>query len=162
MAGGGSSEDNPVSLNVTAMVDIIFCLCLFFMCSFHFKQTQGRIESWLPQNAGPAPGPSDALLEEIRVVLRYEPASGGTVLRFGGRELGVLSKKDEREALLRTLGDLALEARGDHARLDRTKDVPVIIDAMPLVPWADVIAVMNTCKDRGLDRIEFAAPLPGR
>ena len=31
---GGAGEDNPVSLNVAPMVDIIFCLCIFFMCSF--------------------------------------------------------------------------------------------------------------------------------
>lgn len=43
-----ASDDNPVGINVTAMVDIIFCLCLFFMCSMHFKQIEGKLESWLP------------------------------------------------------------------------------------------------------------------
>jgi biopolymer transport protein ExbD len=34
----GEASDNPVAINVTAMVDVIFCLCLFFMFSFKFKQ----------------------------------------------------------------------------------------------------------------------------
>ena len=37
MAGGGNQDENPVAINVVAMVDIIFCLCLFFMCSLKFK-----------------------------------------------------------------------------------------------------------------------------
>ncbi|KAF0241790.1 MAG: hypothetical protein FD180_4260 [Planctomycetota bacterium] len=49
MAHGSAGEDNPVALNVAPMVDIIFCLCIFFMCSFHFKQLEGKFESWLPK-----------------------------------------------------------------------------------------------------------------
>ena len=44
MAGSSSPEDNPVGINVTALVDVIFCHCLFFMCSLHFKQV-GRFWS---------------------------------------------------------------------------------------------------------------------
>jgi biopolymer transport protein ExbD len=162
MAGGGASEDNPVSLNVTAMVDIIFCLCLFFMCSFHFKQVQGKLDTWLPRdgpccNVGP---PADTLLEEIRVVLDHNAPSGGTLVRFGGRSLGVITA-DTRDALLADLLELVLESYADQARVGkRSADVPVIIDARTLVAWRDVVAVMNVCKDHGLERIEFAAPLP--
>ena len=52
MAHGSAGEDNPVALNVAPMVDIIFCLCIFFMCSFHFKQLEGKFESWLPKGHG--------------------------------------------------------------------------------------------------------------
>jgi biopolymer transport protein ExbD len=167
MAGGGNSEDNPVALNVTAMVDIIFCLCLFFMCSFHFKQLQGRIDTWLPQEGSPGPAAPDTLLEELRVVLIHEPASGGALLRFGGRPIGVLTPPTSsaaisaREGLLAELAALLQEAAADHERLGRPKaSVPVIIDALPLVPWRDVVAVMNRAKDDGLEKIQFAAPLP--
>jgi biopolymer transport protein ExbD len=55
---GGSSEDNPVPLNVVPMVDVIFCLCVFFMCSFKFKQLEGKFNSWLPRNKGTSGQPS--------------------------------------------------------------------------------------------------------
>ena len=42
MAGGGEAEDNPVNINVVPMVDVIFCLCVFFMCSFKIKQLEGE------------------------------------------------------------------------------------------------------------------------
>ena len=55
MAGSsniGEASENPVALNVTAIVDIVFCLCLFFMCSLKFKQLEGKIETWLPKDRG--------------------------------------------------------------------------------------------------------------
>ena len=41
----GESEENPVAINVTPLVDIIFCLCVFFMISFKFKQLEGKLGS---------------------------------------------------------------------------------------------------------------------
>ena len=84
---GAASEDNPVGINVTAMVDIIFCLCIFFMCSFHFKQLQGKIDSWLPKDVGVHSSQSDALLEEIRVVLTYDPTNGATITKMGAKRV---------------------------------------------------------------------------
>src|SRR4029453_10493939 len=82
----GESSDNPVAINVTAMVDVIFCLCLFFMCSFHFKQLEGKIETWLPKDTGVNPGLTEKIiLEEIRIVLQRDPGSGSTVRRVGNR-----------------------------------------------------------------------------
>jgi biopolymer transport protein ExbD len=153
MAGStvpGEGGDNPVELNVTAMVDIIFCLILFFMCSFHFKQLQGRIDSWLPKDEGVNAGPPQAsVLEEIRVVLA--PGPTGTVTSLGAVQV---SSWDE-------LGRLLLASAADYEATGKRRDeVPVIVDAAPLVPWRDVMEVMNVCKANGLTKIQFAAPLP--
>src|SRR3982074_1377177 len=90
MGGGGNigeASDNPVEINVTAMVDVIFCLCIFFMCSFHFKQLEGKIDSWLPQAKGPnaAPIHLKPVLEEIRIFMRWDPSTGVTVRKVGSR-----------------------------------------------------------------------------
>jgi biopolymer transport protein ExbD len=53
----GSEGDSPVAINVTPLVDIIFCLCVFFMISFRFKQIEGRFDAWLPRTTGVGPGP---------------------------------------------------------------------------------------------------------
>ena len=147
-----ASDDNPVGINVTAMVDIIFCLCIFFMCSFHFKQVQGSIDSWLPKDAGPDSSPSPvALLEEIRVTLSYDPTTGTTVTKLGARTI-----TSDAELLA-----LVAAAYEDYAEAGKpTAEVPVIIDALPRVPWRDVVRVMNACKDNGYQKIQFAAPLP--
>ncbi|MBV8881015.1 MAG: biopolymer transporter ExbD, partial [Planctomycetaceae bacterium] len=81
----GEASDNPVEINVTAMVDVIFCLCIFFMCSFHFKQLEGKIDAWMPKDKGPNSGPVDRLhLEEIRVFMRWD-AANGLVRKIGSR-----------------------------------------------------------------------------
>ena len=144
---GAASEDDAVSLNVTPLIDIIFCLCIFFICSFHFKQLQGKIDSWLPKdrgvNAGPAAKPLD---DEIRVFLRWR--NGATERAFGAREA---ANADELEALVKAAWD-------DFA--GRGKDTSVVIDSEPAVPWRDVIDVLDRCRKRGIGKVEFAEPMP--
>src|SRR6187455_445071 len=90
MGGGGNigeASDNPVEINVTAMVDVIFCLCIFFMCSFHFKQLEGKIDAWMPKDGpGNQIGPvRDVPLEEVRVFMKWDAASSKTIRRIGNR-----------------------------------------------------------------------------
>ena len=48
----GESEENPVAINVTLLVDIIFCLCVFFMISFKFKQLVEEVRLVAAQGQG--------------------------------------------------------------------------------------------------------------
>src|SRR5438034_9001006 len=79
--GGGEGDENPVPVNCVALVDVIFCLCIFFMCSFHFKQLEGRVDAWLPKDKGPDPAlrPVPPILEEIRVSMRWAADHGARV-----------------------------------------------------------------------------------
>jgi hypothetical protein len=36
----------------------------------------------------------------------------------------------------------------------------VIIDGEPQVPWKDILTVLDRCKKRNIDKVEFAQPLP--
>ena len=151
MAHGGSSEDNPVALNVAPMVDIIFCLCIFFMCSFHFKQLEGKMESWLPKDKGvfgdPVPNP---ILEEVRVFMRWDEATGDVIRKVNAKPAG-----SDVE-----LGQIMEDGIAKFKSLGRP-DTPVIIDAEPKVPWKEVIKVMDICKQHKLEKVELAAPMPG-
>src|SRR5215831_1778027 len=86
MAGSQDPNENPVAINVVPMVDVIFCLCVFFMCSFKFKQLEGRFDSWLPKDRGPVAG-VDLPLEEIRVALFWDPARERVVRQLGARRI---------------------------------------------------------------------------
>src|SRR5258708_35873102 len=85
MAGAAMGDgDEAVQLNVTPLIDIIFCLCIFFMCSFHFKQLQGKLDSWLPKDKGnQAGGVATANMDEIRIFVRTK--GGVTELAYGAR-----------------------------------------------------------------------------
>jgi biopolymer transport protein ExbD len=152
MAGGGNDEDNPVPLNVTPLIDIIFCLIIFFMCSFHFKQLEGKIDSWLPKDKGVHGTPvSNPVLEEMRVIMTLDKDTNAIVRKLGARPI-----ETDQE-----LGDLLVAMDGDFKKLGKN-DIPVIIDADVHVPWREVINVMNICKHNSLEKIEFASPMPGR
>ncbi len=153
MGGGGNigeASDNPVEINVTAMVDVIFCLCIFFMCSFHFKQLEGKIDTWLPKDRGVNTTPVEkVILEEIRIFMKWDPGTGQTVRKVGNK--GAVSTDEE-------LMQLVLQMTADYKKANKT-DFPVLIDATPDVPWHEVIHVMDLCKIEKLERIEFAAPI---
>jgi biopolymer transport protein ExbD len=144
----GEASDNPVGINVVPMVDVIFCLCLFFMCSLKFKQLEGKIETWLPKDRGVEQTPPDKIvLEEIRVFMRW--IDGRTVIKVGNRAPAA-SDLD----LMQTINQMS----NDYKKLGKT-DFPVLIDALAEVPWKDVIHVLDLCKKDKLERIEFAAPI---
>ena len=146
---GAQDSDNPVAINVTALVDIIFCLIIFFMCSFHFKQLEGKIDTWLDAPGGLKPQVEPVILQEIRVFMRWDAAAGAVVRRVGNRP--ALTGDAE---LMR-----AVRGMRDDYRRAGIPDRPVILDATPEVPWTDVVHVVDLCKRDGVDQIQFAAPL---
>ena len=150
MAGSQDPNENPVAINVVPMVDVIFCLCVFFMCSFKFKQLEGKFESWLPKGKGVGGVGSDSsILEEVRVAMFWDVDNQRTVRQLRNRKV---ESDDELQLLIK-------EAHDDWVRMNKP-DTPVTIDADPRVPWNDVIGVMNLCKRVGIDSIEFALGAP--
>lgn len=152
MAGSqniGEASDNPVAINVTAMVDVIFCLCIFFMCSFHFKQIQGKIDTWLPKDRGIFGGAATEIIkEEICVIMRVVLDTGAVV-----RKVKNYPPADSDNALM----DVVLQLAEDYKKAGNTK-YPLVIDATPDVPWEAVVHVMDLCKRNKIERIEFGAP----
>jgi biopolymer transport protein ExbD len=151
----GEAPDNPVAINLTAMVDIIFCLCVFFMCSLHFKQLEGKFDTWLPKGKGGTGGVADAsspLPQEIRIALQWDETTEITQRMLGTRKV---PNDDELQQLIK-------QAYDDFVKLNRP-DIPVTIDAEARVPMDDVIRVVNLCKRDKIENIEFAlgAPPPG-
>jgi biopolymer transport protein ExbD len=146
----GDSEDNPVAINVTPLVDIIFCLCVFFMISFKFKQLEGKFDSWLPKGKGSTGAISaEGILDEVRVALLWDENNQRTVRQLRERRV---ESDDELSALIK-------EAHDDWVRMNKP-DTPVTIDAEARVPWEEVIKVMNICKSNRIDKIEFALGAP--
>ena len=145
----GESEENPVAINVTALVDIIFCLCVFFMISFKFKQLEGKFDTWLPKGKGSQGMPLNAVIQEVRVALFWDEANRKSIRKVGTR---VVPDDDELQQLIE-------EAHAGFIRLDRP-DVPLTIDGDLRVPWADVVTVMNISKRAGMKQVEFAYNAP--
>lgn len=149
MAGGGEAEDNPVNLNVVAMVDIIFCLCIFFMCSFKFKQLEGKFQSWLPKNKGQGAASDPGEIKEIRIAMLWDADAKKPRRMFGHK---TVADGDEGIRELETLIQGAYE---DWQRKG-TPDVPLIVDGDFALPWEEVMSVVNIGKKLDMKNIEFA------
>jgi biopolymer transport protein ExbD len=152
MAGAAMGDDgeNPVNINITPLVDIIFCLCVFFMVSFKFKQLEGKFDSWLPKGKGTVGSVQvEGILDEVRVAMYWDEASQRTIRQLGNRRI----QTDEE------LAQLIAEGHAAWVRMNKP-DTPVTIDAEARVPWNDVIVVMNLCKKNRIDKIEFALGAP--
>jgi biopolymer transport protein ExbD len=143
MAGGGDAADNPVAINVVPMVDVIFCLCVFFMCSMKFKQLEGKFDSWLPKDKGAGGTPSE--IQETRVALFWDVDKQKTRRQFGTR---IVEDDGELQGLIKSAHDDFV--------LKNRPEAPVIIDGDARVPWKDVIDIVNICKSLQIDNIEFA------
>jgi len=146
MAGSQDPNENPVGINVVPMVDVIFCLCVFFMCSMKFKELEGKFESWLPKDKGQSQPIKDLTLEEIRVALFWDDATKTVIRQFGKT---MIRDDNQLQALIR-------DSYAGMVKLGRP-ETPVIIDAAEMVPWHHVVNVVNLAKREGVDKIEFAA-----
>jgi biopolymer transport protein ExbD len=145
----GESDENPVGINVTPLVDIIFCLCVFFMISFKFKQIEGKFDTWLPKGKGVGSVAAEDIISEIRVAMYWNAEEERTIRQLGHRQI----QSDEE------LQQLIKEAH--QAWLQQNKpDVPVTIDAEAQVPWRDIITVVNLAKRNDIEKVEFALGLP--
>src|SRR5262245_24772241 len=150
MGGAAMGDgDEAVQVNVTPLIDIIFCLCLFFLCSLKFKELEGKMDSWLRKEKGnQAGGIANATMDEIRVFVRLN-SSQNVEIAYGSKTVSNLT---ELETLIKQ-GWADFEAANK-------KDGSVIIDGEPRVPWKDVISVLDICKRNKIEKVEFAQPMP--
>src|SRR5258707_14442193 len=96
MAGGSDASDNPVAINVVPMVDVIFCLCVFFMCSMKFKQVEGKFDSWLPKDKGAGGRAHEP--DETRIAMFWDADRQAARRQFGAR---LVAGDGELRALVR-------------------------------------------------------------
>ncbi|MBL8751857.1 MAG: biopolymer transporter ExbD, partial [Planctomycetes bacterium] len=127
------------------MVDVVFCLCVFFMCSMKFHSMEGRFDAWLPKNKAMAVS-LEVPVEEIRVALAWDAAAQRTVRKFGSVPI---RDDDHLRGLLRA-------TRADWVRVGRPFDAAVV-DGDEAVPWCEIVNVVNLAKKEQIQRIEFAA-----
>lgn len=144
---GGSGEENPVGINVTALVDIIFCLCLFFMCSLKFRTQDGSIDSWLPRDRGFDGSRATLQPEEIRVLLSYDASTGKVQRLFGRRPIAAGAAGDRDLATL-------FRSEREHFR-NRGAEPIVIIDAGWAVPLENIVDVLDLARGEGIEKVEY-------
>ena len=132
-----SNRDSP-EVNLTALIDVVFLLLIFFMVSTTFEwRTDLGIE--LPEASAGESARDDAVVDVLI------DAAGG--VKVEGRRLGDPTTRNLRQALARA-------ARG----LDSPQ---VVISADAQTPHHSVVTVMDAARLAGLYRLTFAARRSG-
>ena len=123
-------------LNMAAMIDVVFLLLIFFMCTSSFVRPERNLRSRLPQ-AG-APGAADAEpLDPVRIRLSRSPA--GVVVTCDDQ---ACATTDRLVGMLR-----ARRALGDPS---------VIIQGAAAVPFGRMVTALDACHRAGLYRVAFS------
>ncbi len=135
-----------LDVKMTPMIDVIFLLLIFFVCTASFQAPEevlptrlslpGAIQSDMQID------PDVLDLDEIVVKLVWH--NGRAQWQINDRDYGRL-----------------VEVRAVLTAVKRVQiDLPVILDVEPEVPMDDVIDIYDLCREVGLQKIQFAASAP--
>ena len=135
-------DQGRLEVKMTPMIDVIFLLLIFFVCTASFQVVEGV----LPTNLS-LPGsvkteieidPLEEDLDEITVKIFQRGDRPGW--QVNGRDYDRL---EQVGAVLRAAAEIKI-------------DLPVILDVDAEVPIEDVIDAYDLCRQIGLKRIQFA------
>jgi len=132
-----------LDVKMTPMIDVIFLLLIFFVCTASFQAPEAILPTRLllrgAVDSEVEIDPEVVDLENIVVKVRYRE----------GRAQWQINDKD--------YGRLA-DVRAILVAAAKVKiDLPVILDVEPGVPMENVIDVYDLCRRVGLEKVQFAA-----
>lgn len=153
--GGESTE-----LKMTAMIDVVFLLLVFFVTTTRFRIPEGELQAYLPPEGRPVePHERKIPVDEIRITLRV--AREGTAPKTEEPEVFIDGKRlgDKVDYVsLGQLRDRLVELAPD---AEMRKEVPVIINSQKTLAYRWVIATLDICRSIGFDKVHFAASPAG-
>ena len=164
MVMGSAVETDEIKQDMTPMIDVVFQLMIFFMCTIKFKTLEGKLQAYLPKDVGVNPTPSDIKLEKVDIVikvlkegkklhpLRDAPYVPPGPFRYGpDRQLqfqvNAMLTNDPKE--------LAVRLRQLHeAQPERAATIDPRGKPMPTT-YADIVEVLNIAVLAGFNDITF-------
>jgi len=122
---------------MASMIDVVFLLLIFFMCTASFKRLESDMPTQLPRTGlGKKEERED--FDPIRIRLSSVPT--GVLVECDGQACGTFGALFEM-----------LTARR------RIADVPVIIEGQGTVPFGYMVAALDACYKANLWRVAFSA-----
>ena len=135
------SKGEKLETNMSAMIDIVFQLLIFFMLTLKIVEPEGDFNINMPAQGQPTSSDEIPPFPDIKVKLRANPDGTLSGLFFGSRNLGVGPGAFEQLniEILKVIG-----RPGDPI----TKDMAVEIDADYNLHFSNVINAVGACTDR--------------
>lgn len=136
-----------LQMQFTSMIDVVFLLLIFFMCTLKFKSLESKITAHLPLDRGPQTTYEELEpIEPMRIALSMRGST--CICALNGRSLGAMP--DARGALYRRL----------EALRRASPNSPAEIAPDPTVSHGHVITVLDECMRADVGEVRFAAALP--
>jgi biopolymer transport protein ExbD len=163
MVMGNAAQEEEIKQDMTPMIDVVFQLMIFFMCTIKFKTLEGKLMAYLPKDVGVNPTPSDAKLEKVDIVIK--------VLKEG-KKLQPLNDDEWVEGPFRYGPDRKLQFQVNSSTFTDVKELgqrlKALHDASPdraatidprgkpmPTTYADIVLVLNTAVLAGFNDITF-------
>jgi len=147
-----------LEVSMTPMIDVVFLLLIFFICTASFQLPESILPSNL-QLAGTSTEPLPIELEYVdleRIVVRITrvPNRAGASPSLYDPSQTRYAINDQPCPSLTRLGELLRTLAGIDAAL------PVVLDTADEVPLGSVIDVYDVCRLAGFEKIQFATTSP--
>jgi biopolymer transport protein ExbD len=150
--------------NMTAMVDLVMCILIFFMLGSKFVRPDPFFECRLPDNAGTGATPPVEMKVKLPIEVRPEGGGVGLYLTVGGEPARIglpaenLSASALDPALSRRQADYLRDRLGELCRR-LSKDTPVVLRPAKDLQYRHLAGVISACREAGFENVAFAAGL---
>ncbi|QGJ71504.1 Biopolymer transporter ExbD [Planctomycetales bacterium 10988] len=139
------SEQRSLELKMTPLIDVVFLLLIFFVCTTSFQPPEEMLPTQL-MTAG-----SQAVLESLDIP---EDAHEPIVIKLHtGPELPAWEVQGQGVQELCRLREMLAGLGSIRA------DLPIVLDADGNVPLGNVVEVYDLCRLVGFSQIQFAADI---
>ena len=162
-----------------SMIDVVFLLLIFFMCSMQFKTVERKLDAELPKDERQNPIPTKVEVPtEIRDRI-YWANNNATTSQPHGQVIHSFNKAfpddwEEKSGGVR----VPLSIKGAHIvmevnrvkvdgpnalaqtlmDLNKKNPMPVVIDARMAVPFKWVVGTLDACVRAGVENVKFQSP----
>ncbi|MBP3695521.1 MAG: biopolymer transporter ExbD [Thermoguttaceae bacterium] len=145
-----AQNEHSLELQMTPMIDVIFQLLIFFICTSTFQMPEKLFPTPIQALFGNQPSeqtqtfelpPEIQDFEEVVILVHYEETPWWEI--YGNR----IETFSQLETMLRALAE-------------ECADVPLILDIDPNVPLENVIQLYSAAKRDGFGKIQFAIQKP--
>ncbi len=134
-------QHEATETDMTPMIDVVFQLIIFFVCTIKYKTLEGKLETQLPKDVGVNPTPMDALIDKAEIHMNVdESRPHGFDVMLNGQRVQSL------EALSAMLRDLKRQAPEMKATLYPNRGIT----------YDHVVQVVDACIHAELLDITFA------
>lgn len=136
------NDRGRLETNMTPMIDVIFNLLIFFVCTVSFQPPEEVLPTYLSTLGAGANVPRPAEIQDFEdVVVKVFARDDEIAWEINRQHYSTLAQVRD---VLRTIAGVK-------------NDLPVIIDAEGDIPLGSVIDLYDLCRLSGFQKIQFAA-----